>query len=76
MLSPELTAQVLALPSPDRRALLATLVTSLTEEMKSRGERAEAVNRMRGLLQTEQPAPTDTEVAALLAERRSQKYCP
>jgi hypothetical protein len=29
---------------------------------------------MRGLLKTDQPAPTDKEVAAMLEERRVEKY--
>jgi hypothetical protein len=29
---------------------------------------------MRGLLKTDRPAPTDAEVAAMLADRREEKY--
>jgi hypothetical protein len=29
---------------------------------------------MRGLLKTDQPAPTDEEVAAMLEERRAEKF--
>lgn len=36
--------------------------------------RAEAVQKMRGLLKTDRPAPTDQEVEAMLEERRVQKY--
>jgi hypothetical protein len=35
-----------------------------------------AIQNMRGLLKTEQPAPTDQEVADLLEERRLEKYLP
>jgi hypothetical protein len=36
--------------------------------------RADAIQKMRGLLKTDQPAPTDQEVASLLEERRLEKY--
>ncbi len=37
-------------------------------------ERAAAIRQMRGLLKTDQPAPTDQEVAAMLEARRTEKY--
>lgn len=37
-------------------------------------KRSEAIQRMRGLLKTDQPTPTDREVAAMLEERRTEKY--
>ena len=37
-------------------------------------DRCGAIRRMRGLLKTDQPAPTDEEVAAILDERRVEKY--
>jgi hypothetical protein len=36
--------------------------------------RADAIQKMRGLLKTDQPAPTDQDVAAMLEERRMEKY--
>ena len=36
--------------------------------------RANAIQRMRGLLKTDQPALTDQDVAAMLEERRMEKY--
>ena len=36
--------------------------------------RARAVQRMGSLLKTDQPAPTDEEVATLLEARRTEKY--
>ncbi|MGB3238533.1 MAG: hypothetical protein WBB29_09570 [Geitlerinemataceae cyanobacterium] len=33
-----------------------------------------AIRRMRGLLKTDQPAPKDEEVAAMLEKRRTEKY--
>ena len=37
-------------------------------------QRADAIQKMRGLLKTDQPAPTDEEVEAMLEERRVEKY--
>lgn len=37
-------------------------------------KRARAVQKMSGLLKTDQPAPTDSEVATLLEARRTEKY--
>ena len=37
-------------------------------------KRADAIQKMRGLLKTDQPAPTDEEVEAMLEERRIEKY--
>lgn len=36
--------------------------------------RANTIQRMRGLLKTDQPALTDQDVAAMLEERRMEKY--
>jgi hypothetical protein len=36
--------------------------------------RAKAVRQMRGLLKTDQPAPTDQEVVAMRKDRRVEKY--
>lgn len=37
-------------------------------------EKSDAINRMRGLLKTLEPAPTDEEVEKMLEERRVKKY--
>jgi hypothetical protein len=37
-------------------------------------KRADAIQKMRGLLKTDQPAPSDEEVEAMLEERRVEKY--
>ncbi|MEX0270945.1 DUF2281 domain-containing protein [Leptolyngbyaceae cyanobacterium UHCC 1019] len=39
-------------------------------------KRADAIQKMRGLLKTDQPAPTDQDVADMLEERRLEKYLP
>lgn len=39
-------------------------------------KRADAIQKMRGLLKTDRPAPTDRDVADMLEERRFEKYLP
>ena len=70
MLSQELKAQVLSLPPDDRLTLIAIIVESLKNRTATQTDRSDAIQRMRGLLKTDQPAPTDKEVAATLEERR------
>jgi hypothetical protein len=62
------------LPPSDRLALIAAIVKSLQESRVSQSERPDAIQRMRGLLRTDQPAPTDEEVVAMLEDRRVEKY--
>jgi hypothetical protein len=70
MLSPELKAQVLILPPNDRLTLIAVIVESLKNKTITQTDRSASIQRMRGLLKTDQPSPTDEEVAAMLEERR------
>lgn len=42
--------------------------------LRSLAKRTDAIQRMRGLLKTNQPAPTDQDVADLLEKRRLAKY--
>ena len=74
MLLPELKAQVFKLPPSDRLALMTAIIESLQDTLVSQPERSSAIQRMRGLLKTSNPAPTDQEVAAMLEERRMEKY--
>ena len=74
MLSQELKAQVFKLPPSDRLALIAAIVESLQDTAVVQLDRSGAIQRMRGLLKTEQPAPTDEEVVVMLKERRAEKY--
>jgi hypothetical protein len=74
MLSQELKAQVFKLPPSDRLALISAIVESLQDTSVTQPERSAAIRRMRGLLKTDQPAPTDEEVATMLEERRVEKY--
>ncbi|OUC12625.1 MAG: hypothetical protein B0A82_21335 [Alkalinema sp. CACIAM 70d] len=74
MLSQELKAQVFKLPPSDRLALISAIIESLQNTPVPQSDRSSAIRRMRGLLKTDQPAPTDEEVAAMLEERRVEKY--
>jgi hypothetical protein len=74
MLLPELKAQIFKLPPSDRLALISAIVESLQDTTVAQPDRSSAIQRMRGLLKTEQPAPTDEEVAVMLEERRVEKY--
>lgn len=74
MLSQELKAQIFKLPPSDRLALISAIVESLQGTPVTQPERSSAIRRMRGLLKTDQPAPTDEEVATMLEERRVEKY--
>ena len=58
----------------DRLALVSAIIESLQNTSIAQGDRSLAIQGMRGLLKTNQPAPTDEEVAAMLAERRVEKY--
>jgi hypothetical protein len=73
---PELKAEILKLSRGDRLSLMMVIAKSLEEIDISRSERSEAIQRMRGLLKTDQPPPTDQQVAAMLEERRLEKYLP
>jgi hypothetical protein len=73
MLSKSLKAQVLELTPSDRLALISVIIESLQASPVSKSERSAAIQRMRGLLKTERPAPTDEEVTAMLAEKRAEK---
>jgi hypothetical protein len=74
MLSQGLKAQIFKLPPSDRLALISAIVESLQDTPVTKPERSGAIQRMRGLLKTDQPAPTDEEVATMLEERRVEKY--
>ncbi len=74
MLPQDLKAQVLKLTPRDRLALISVIVESLQNITTIQPDRSSAIRRMRGLLKTEQPAPTDQEVTAMLEERRLEKY--
>jgi hypothetical protein len=74
----ELKKQIYELSEHDRLALITTIVESLQKSSyeipKMQTDRARAIDQMRGMLKTDQPAPTDAEVEAMLEERRMEKY--
>jgi hypothetical protein len=72
----ELREQALQLSVSDRLALMKTIIYSLEEELRPRPNRKGAAQRMRGLLKTDAPPPTDAEVEAMLEERLVEKYLP
>ena len=74
MLLQELKAQIFKLPPSDRLALISAIVESLQDTTIAQPDRSGAIQRMRGLLKTNQPAPTDEEVAIMLEERRVEQY--
>jgi hypothetical protein len=74
MLLQELKDQVFKLSPSDRLALVSAIIESLQDQPVSEVDRSGAIRRMRGLLKTDQPAPTDEEVAAILEARRAEKY--
>lgn len=69
MLLQEVKEQVFKLSPSDRLALVSAIIESLQEQPISGSERSSAIQRMRGLLKTDQIAPTDEAVAAMLTER-------
>ena len=73
MLLQEVKEQIFKLPPKDRLALMSAIIESLQETVISQPDRAGAIQRMRGLLKTDQPAPTDEEVAVMLDERRVKR---
>lgn len=80
MLLQELKEEALKLSPADRLALVSAIIESLQDTLTSQSDltrprdRQSAIQRMRGLLKTDQTAPTDEEVAAMLEERRVEKY--
>jgi hypothetical protein len=74
MLLQEVKEQVFKLSPSDRLALISAIIESLQDQPVLRADRSGAIQRMRGLLKTDRSAPTDEEVAAMLDERRGEKY--
>lgn len=74
MLLQELKEQVFKLSPSDRLALVSAIIESLQDTPISEPERSGAIRRMRGLLKTDRPAPTDEEVVTMLEEQRVDKY--
>ena len=74
MLLQELKNQVRKLPISDRLELLRSIIDSIQETPISTPKRTQAISRMKGLLKTSQPTPTDVEVGSILEQHRMDKY--
>ncbi|OIP75841.1 MAG: hypothetical protein AUK48_06720 [Oscillatoriales cyanobacterium CG2_30_44_21] len=74
MLLQELKEQIFKLPPNDRLALVSAIIDSLQNQSLFNNDRSGAIRRMQGLLKTDQPAPNDEQVAAMLEDRRVEKY--
>lgn len=70
----ELKNQVRKLPVNDRIELVRSIIDSIQETPISTPTRSQAIRRMKGLLKTSQPAPTDAEVGLMLEQHRMEKY--
>jgi len=70
----ELKEQIFKLPPNDRLALVSAIIDSLQNQSLFNNDRSGAIRRMQGLLKTDQPAPNDEQVAAMLEDRRVEKY--
>lgn len=70
----ELKEQAFKLSVSDRLSLVSAIIQSLQETAGAKGDRNAAIQQMRGVLKTDQPAPTDAQVEAMLEERRVEKY--
>jgi hypothetical protein len=74
MLPQKLKDQVFKLSPRDRLELVSAIIESLQDTVTTTPDRKKAIQRMRGLLKTNHPAPTDKEVTAMLEDRRVEKY--
>jgi hypothetical protein len=70
----ELKDQVRTLPVSERLELVSSIIDSLKEAPNPHLNRTSSIKRMKGLLKTDKPAPTDEEVEAMLEERRVEKF--
>ncbi|BAZ67807.1 MAG: hypothetical protein C6Y22_09620 [Hapalosiphonaceae cyanobacterium JJU2] len=62
------------LSASDRLELIRAIVESLQDTQSQQPERTQIIKQMKGLLKTDQPAPTDEQVEVMLEERRVEKY--
>jgi hypothetical protein len=74
MLLQELKGQVLRLSVSDRLEIVRSIIDSIQDTPSPNPNRTRAIRRMKGLLKTNQPAPTDAEVEVMLDQRRVEKY--
>ncbi|MEI3651774.1 MAG: hypothetical protein AN482_02595 [Anabaena sp. LE011-02] len=70
----ELKEQAFQLPESDRLELIRAIIESLQNQPSQKSERTRIIKQMKGLLKTNQPAPTDEQVNAMLEQHRVEKY--
>ncbi|MFN6156780.1 hypothetical protein [Anabaena sp. AL09] len=70
----ELKEQAFQLPESDRLELVRAIIESLQNQPSQKSERTRIIKQMKGLLKTNQPAPTDEQVNAMLEQHRVEKY--
>ncbi|PZV11135.1 MAG: hypothetical protein DCF22_15150 [Leptolyngbya sp.] len=70
----ELKSQARQLSESDRWELVNSIIESLQTTPIEKTERSGAIQQMKGLLKTNQTAPNDQEVRAMLDEHRMEKY--
>ncbi|MFM6158595.1 MAG: hypothetical protein ACKO3K_08255 [Cuspidothrix sp.] len=70
----ELKQKACKLSESDRLELVRTIIESLQNKPNQQSERTRIIKQMKGLLKTNQPAPTDEQVKAMLAEHKEEKY--
>ncbi len=61
-------------PITQRLALVQEVLATLAPAVPTTPQRQPTLSRARGLLATNRPAPSDAEIAALLDERRRERY--
>ncbi|MBW4540302.1 MAG: hypothetical protein KME43_14310 [Myxacorys chilensis ATA2-1-KO14] len=70
----DLKEQARQLNVNDRLELVQSIIESLQNNSSQQPERSRVIKQMKGLLKTDQPAPSDEQVEAMLEERRLEKY--
>lgn len=74
MLLQELKKQAYKLSISDRLELVNAIIQSLQDSNSPQTNRKILIDRMRGMLKTDQAPPTDVEVEQMLEEHRVEKY--
>ncbi|MBD2132362.1 hypothetical protein H6F47_07935 [Sphaerospermopsis sp. FACHB-1094] len=70
----ELKEKACKLSESDRLELVRVIIESLQNQPNQHSERTRIIKQMKGLLKTNQPAPNDEQVKAMLAEHKEEKY--
>ncbi|BAZ82918.1 hypothetical protein PN497_24615 [Sphaerospermopsis kisseleviana CS-549] len=70
----ELKEKACKLSESDRLELVRAIIESLQNKPSQQSEKTRIIKQMKGLLKTNQPAPTDEQVKAMLAEHKEEKY--